>query len=69
MNELTVEKADLSSVRRKKTSAEDNRPSAQTVGYFGVAIIVVLAIGILVLDAGALYRDLSNLVTSCKGTW
>ena len=63
-----MEKTNLSAVRRKKTSAEDNRPSAQTVGYFGVAIIIATMVGIIVLDAGALYRDFSNLLASCKST-
>ncbi|KAL8616806.1 hypothetical protein ACOMHN_017843 [Nucella lapillus] len=66
VKELSVDKTQLSSVRRKKVSAEDDRPSAQTVGYFGVAIIIATAVGIVILDSGALYRDVKRLIASCK---
>ncbi|XP_076447114.1 uncharacterized protein LOC143284298 [Babylonia areolata] len=68
VSELSVDRQNLSSTRRKKISAEDDRPSAQTVGYFGVAIIVATGLGIVILDSGALYRDIKKLLASCKKT-
>nr|KAG5707839.1 hypothetical protein BaRGS_015999 [Batillaria attramentaria] len=58
--ELNVDKSELSATRRKKISIPDHRPSAQTVGYMGVIVIVGVVVGIFLLDVGALYRDVSQ---------
>ncbi|ESP00046.1 hypothetical protein LOTGIDRAFT_158272 [Lottia gigantea] len=64
--ELIVDSTEMSKTVRKRTSAPDPRPSAQTVGYFGVAIISGIFIGIFILDAGALFTDLKMLVHVLK---
>ncbi|XP_076446365.1 uncharacterized protein LOC143283870 [Babylonia areolata] len=66
--ELTLDKQNLSSTRRKKTSASDDRPSAIAAGYVGIAIIVGTVLAIVILDSGALYRDIKKLRASCKKT-
>ncbi|ESO86969.1 hypothetical protein LOTGIDRAFT_166704 [Lottia gigantea] len=45
---LTIDKQSLSATIRKKTSAVDNRPSAQSIGYVGV-IILSTVFGLLIL--------------------
>ena len=42
--ELTVPKEGLSSFKRKLTSAEDTRPSAERVGYLGTALLTLVGI-------------------------
>ncbi|XP_056009258.1 uncharacterized protein LOC125651353 [Ostrea edulis] len=58
--ELEVEKTTLSSTIRKKTSADDPRPSAKTFGYFGIIIIVFVIGGIVALDFPTLVIELKT---------
>ena len=60
---LTVDKADLSSERRKLTSAKDERNSSQTIGTVGVVIISVTVGSIFLLDA---VRVVSFILRHCK---
>ncbi|XP_048243794.1 uncharacterized protein LOC124123795 isoform X1 [Haliotis rufescens] len=64
--ELTVDKDTVSQAIRKKTSAPDHRQSAVSMGYVGIAVILSLFVGIFVLDAGSLYRDLLSLFKTLK---
>ena len=48
--ELTIKKADLSSYRRMKTSADDSRVSAKGIGFVGVIILCSVASFIFVMD-------------------
>ncbi|XP_078336822.1 uncharacterized protein LOC144626486 [Crassostrea virginica] len=48
--EIEVEKSTLSSNIRKKTSADDPRPSAKSVGFIGIVIIAIVIGGIVALD-------------------
>ncbi|GFS14849.1 sushi, von Willebrand factor type A, EGF and pentraxin domain-containing protein 1 [Elysia marginata] len=48
--ELYVDATTLSSTVRRKTSAEDERPSAQSVGYLGVTLMALCFFFILALD-------------------
>ena len=43
---------------RKKTSAQDNRPSATAVGSAGVAFLVTTLTTVFLLDLATLLRDL-----------
>ncbi|OWF36777.1 hypothetical protein KP79_PYT02880 [Mizuhopecten yessoensis] len=54
--ELTIDKQTLSSTIRKKTSANDDRLSAQTIGMVGVVFSVVFALIVFVPDFVALCR-------------
>ena len=59
--ELTVDKKQLSAYTRKFTSAEDNRPSAQTLGSLGVIVIVIAVGSIIYLDSASLLQELGRL--------
>ena len=54
---LTVDKSNLSSTTRKKTSAPDYRPSAQGLGAVGVIVIVAVIASIVALDLTTIIRD------------
>nr|XP_034338772.1 cell wall integrity and stress response component 2-like isoform X2 [Crassostrea gigas]XP_034338774.1 cell wall integrity and stress response component 2-like isoform X2 [Crassostrea gigas] len=62
--EIEVEKSTLSSNIRKKTSADDPRPSAKTFGFIGVIIISVVLGGIVALDIPRLVIGLKGLKTN-----
>lgn len=66
VRELTVNKSEISAVRRKKISVPDKRQSAQTFGYFGIIVIVATCVSIVLLDSGALARDLRTLIANCS---
>jgi hypothetical protein len=48
--DLAVNKNDLSSYRRKKTSANDDRTSAKGIGMVGASILCAFATFIIVMD-------------------
>ncbi|XP_025087009.1 uncharacterized protein LOC112559803 [Pomacea canaliculata] len=60
--ELYVDPDNTSSTRRKKISVEDNRPSAQSIGYVGVVIMAVVFGGIILLDLPVLISHGKDLV-------
>lgn len=47
---LTVPKKSLSSYIRAKTSAPDDRPSAQRIGSFGIAMLIASIFTIILMD-------------------
>lgn len=68
--ELTVDKKETSSYKRKLTSAPDNRVSAQSIGYVGV-IILSIVVGLLVcIDIPTLAKDTKSffqrICSPCK---
>ena len=63
---LAVNASSLSSTVRRLTSAEDTRPSAQSIGYLGVGFIVVILGSIVVIDLNGLVRDVKVLVRNLK---
>ncbi|XP_067657211.1 serine-rich adhesin for platelets-like [Haliotis asinina] len=65
IKELIVKKTTLSSFKRKKTSAKDERPSAQAIGNIGVVLLAVTGVFILVLDADVIARLISGLFKPC----
>lgn len=60
--ELIVNKEQLSSTLRKKISVMDNRPSSQSIGSFGVVIIVFVFSLLLAADVMILKKHISLLV-------
>lgn len=60
--ELMVNKEQLSSTLRKKISVKDNRPSSQSIGSFGVVIIVFVFSLLLAADVMILKKHISLLV-------
>ena len=63
---LTVPKGNISALRRKKISAEDNRPSAVAVGGLGIALMVLWGSSIVIMDADHIivaYNFLRSLIT------
>ncbi|XP_062573392.1 uncharacterized protein LOC134235286 [Saccostrea cucullata] len=62
--ELEVEKSSLSSTIRRKTSADDSRPSAKTFGSIGVIIIILFLGGIFALDFPFLVIELKRFGTN-----
>ncbi|CAL1542920.1 unnamed protein product [Lymnaea stagnalis] len=63
---LEVDKSELSATTRKLISVNDQRPSAQTIGFFGVTLVVVAFSGIVLLDSGILIRNIMKLIQKCK---
>ncbi|XP_046558430.1 uncharacterized protein LOC124267547 [Haliotis rubra] len=61
IKELIVKKTTLSSFKRKKTSARDERPSAQAIGNIGIALLAFTGVLILILDADVIARLISGL--------
>ncbi|KAK3738308.1 hypothetical protein RRG08_039715 [Elysia crispata] len=64
--ELYVNEREVSASKRKYISVNDQRPSAQTVGYFGVCIVAVTFSGIVLMDISSLAKDIMELVNACK---
>lgn len=64
-----MDKDDVSANKRKYISVIDRRPSAQTMGYLGVALIAATVIGIFVLDAGTLTKDIVSCVRFYRGKY
>ena len=66
-DDLLVEKRVLSATVRRGTSAQDRRPSAQTVGWLGVLLLVVPALLVLGPDVVSVLRALGGLVRALRG--
>ncbi|KAK7098206.1 uncharacterized protein [Littorina saxatilis] len=60
VQELHVDPDNTSSTRRKKESAEDSRPSAQGIGYFGVAFLIAIFGGIFLMDLNIFVAHAAN---------
>ncbi|XP_071086311.1 uncharacterized protein [Haliotis cracherodii] len=52
IKKLRLEKKTLSSYRREKTSASDDRPTAQAIGEVGIVFFVLVFAGVVLLDCG-----------------
>ncbi|XP_071119854.1 uncharacterized protein [Mytilus edulis] len=63
--ELTVDKKETSSYKRKLTSAPDNRVSAQSIGYVGVVILTIVIGLLIVIDIPTLVKDTRNFFKRC----
>ena len=63
---LTLDTKQLSSYTSKFTSAEDNRPSAQTLGSLGIIVLVCVFGFIIYLDSTSLFREFKKLRNNCK---
>jgi hypothetical protein len=59
-SELTVDKKSLSTTRRKKVSARDNRPSAQACGVVGIVVMVSVAALIIIPDVASLLKAVTQ---------
>ena len=66
IQELTLNAKQLSSYTSKFTSAEDNRPSAQTLGSLGLIIIIGVVVTIIVLDSHNLSREFKKIRKNYK---
>ncbi|XP_036364683.1 uncharacterized protein LOC118765932 [Octopus sinensis] len=62
--ELAVDKKKLSKTIRAKTSAPDERQSAQGIGFIGVVLLSALPIFIFIIDLPQLYADLKTFYTN-----
>ncbi|VDI05358.1 Hypothetical predicted protein [Mytilus galloprovincialis] len=63
--ELTVDKKETSSYKRRLTSAPDNRVSAQSIGYVGVVILTIVIGLLIVIDIPTLVKDTRNFFKRC----
>ena len=68
VRQLTVEPSNVSAAIRKKTCAEDARPSAAGVGYMGAALLGGVFGSLVVLDATTLFEGIKKAVSLIKGT-
>uniref|UniRef100_A0A2C9LXQ4 IgGFc-binding protein N-terminal domain-containing protein n=1 Tax=Biomphalaria glabrata TaxID=6526 RepID=A0A2C9LXQ4_BIOGL len=64
--ELEIDKSETSANKRTLISAPDERRSAQTIGYFGVAIFVTVFAGIVFLDFNYLAKDVIKIIKFIK---
>lgn len=63
---LYVDKKQISSYVRSKTCAEDKRPSAATVGYFGIVFIAVPFGLIFLLDLRSIFAQMRDTANHCQ---
>ncbi|KAK6177913.1 hypothetical protein SNE40_012781 [Patella caerulea] len=66
VNGLAIDKKTVSQTIRKKTSAKDDRPSAQGIGYVGVLVIISTFVTILLLDVQTLWTDFKRARLNIK---
>ncbi|XP_005097799.1 uncharacterized protein LOC101855640 [Aplysia californica] len=69
VKELHVDKKNLSSETRKKSSAVDERPSARSVGYLGIAMLTLSAGIVLVFDLDYVIKGVHSIGTIIKNKW
>lgn len=65
--DLAINKNDLSSYRRKKTSANDDRTSAKGIGMVGASILCAFATFIIIMDFEILVHQVSVLLRKTFG--
>nr|XP_034327524.1 uncharacterized protein LOC105341886 [Crassostrea gigas] len=63
---LYVDKKQISSYVRSKTCADDKRPSAATVGYFGIVFIAVPFGLIFLLDLRSIFAQMRDTANHCQ---
>ncbi|CAL1540124.1 unnamed protein product [Lymnaea stagnalis] len=61
--DLTVDKQILSQTIRRKISIPDQRPSAKSIGYFGVVIMATVALVIVLMDVPHFFQMAKHM---CK---
>ncbi|GFO09457.1 sushi, von Willebrand factor type a, egf and pentraxin domain-containing protein 1 [Plakobranchus ocellatus] len=59
-SELIVNPTETSKAQRKLSSADDPRPSAKSVGGFGIAILTIVFGGLIVLDLRVLLKQITT---------
>ncbi|VDH99991.1 Hypothetical predicted protein [Mytilus galloprovincialis] len=59
--DLRIDKKNTLLARSKKTSAEDNRPSAKAIGGIGVLVLCVSLGTIVLSDAKTLYNSVKSI--------
>lgn len=67
--ELIIDKKDLSSWKRKLTSASDERASSKNIGIFGAGILITVAITFVILDIPTLIvqtKRIFRMLVKCK---
>ena len=69
VKELSVDRKNTSSYRRRLISAKDDRPSAQGIGYIGVIILVSVIGSIVVMDLGTLKQDFIRMLGNVRKIW
>ena len=60
--DLLVDKAELSSFKRKKISAADERSSSKGIGALGIVTLIGVLCMLLISDSPVLVRDFKNLL-------
>ncbi|CAG2233604.1 unnamed protein product [Mytilus edulis] len=60
-NNLTIDSKNISATIRKHISARDDRPSAASVGYLGVALLVVPLVMIILADAPKVFAVVASI--------
>ncbi|XP_052061809.1 hemicentin-1-like [Mytilus californianus] len=64
---LTIDSKNLSATIRKRISARDDRPSAASVGYVGVALLLIPLVMIISFDATKFFAIVANIYRKvCK---
>ena len=61
VRELTISPSNTSAATRKKTCAEDSRPSAAGVGYVGAALLCSILGGLVLLDLSTLFQGIQKM--------
>ncbi|XP_067657197.1 uncharacterized protein [Haliotis asinina] len=65
-NKLLLNKENISATVRKRISVPDYRPSAQSIGYVGILVLVASLGSIVVLDFTSLLRDIKVAVANLR---
>ena len=60
---LYVNKKTLSSTKRKLISAGDERPSAASIGYFGMVLLCLVGLVLIVPD---IFKALHHIIGQCS---
>ena len=63
-----MEPSNTSAAIRKKTCAEDDRPSALGVGYVGAGVMSIVFGGLFLLDAQVLFAGIKKIVCMFKAS-
>ena len=66
VRELTISPSNTSAAVRKKTCAEDLRPSAAGVGYMGAGLLGSVFGGLFLLDATTLFQGIQKIASLFK---
>ena len=64
--ELMVDKSELSSTKRKKISAPDERPSSRGLGALGIVVLISILCMLIIGDAHAFGRDFTNCLRNVR---